>query len=187
MQTTAHLIDYTFPRLKPSIQRSILFAFIGSVLIALSSKLQIPALPVPFTMQSYVILTLSMAMGFRLATLTIGMYLIEGAIGLPVFAKGGGLAYMMGPTGGYLFGFLLAAMTVGYLADRGFDKKLHLAVLAMLIGTVMLFAPGVLWLAHLLGMDKALAVGLHPFWVGMFIKLALGALTLPLAWKLIKR
>lgn len=185
--TATHLIDYTFPTLKKSLSRDVLLIVIGSLLIALSSKVQVPVPPVPFTLQSYVILTLSMAMGFRLATMTLALYLLEGALGLPVFSSGAGLAYFMGPTGGYLVGFLLAAMAVGYLADKGFDKKLSTAVLAMSIGTAILFAPGVLWLANLFGMEKALNVGLHPFWIPMLIKLALGALTLPLAWKLVRR
>lgn len=187
MQASAHLIDYTLPKLKTEKLNYLLWMVLGSLLIALSSKVQLPIPPVPFTMQSYVILVLSMAMGFRLATATLLLYLAEGAMGLPVFASGAGLGYMMGPTGGYLLGFLLAAMTVGYLADKGFDKKISTAVLAMIIGTAILYIPGVLWLAHLFGMDKALTVGLHPFWFSMIGKLLLGALTLPLAWKWVGR
>lgn len=186
MYASAHLIDYA-PKLKDKTLNHALWGVLGSALIALSSKVQLPVPPVPFTMQSYVILVLSMAMGFRLATATLVLYLIEGAMGMPVFASGAGLGYMMGPTGGYLLGFLLAAMSVGYLADKGFDKKLSTAVIAMAIGTAILFAPGVLWLSHLFGMEKALNVGLHPFWLGMIVKLTLGALTLPLAWKLVGR
>lgn len=187
MQKSEHLIDYALPTFDIGKLNQVLWVILGSALIALSSKVQLPIPPVPFTMQSYVILVLSMAMGFRMATATVLLYLAEGALGLPVFASGAGLAYMMGPTGGYLVGFLLAAMIVGYLADRGFDKKLSTAVIAMAIGTAVLFIPGVLWLSHLFGMEKALAVGLHPFWYGMVFKLILGAITLPLAWKWVKR
>ncbi|MBS9777723.1 MAG: biotin transporter BioY [Gammaproteobacteria bacterium] len=187
MQKTEHLIDYVLPTFDIGKLNQILWVILGSALIALSSKIQLPIPAVPFTMQSYVILVLSMAMGFRMATATILLYLAEGALGLPVFASGAGIAYMMGPTGGYLLGFLLSAMTVGYLADCGFDKKLSTAVIAMVIGTAVLFVPGVLWLSHLLGIEKALNVGLHPFWFGMIFKLVLGAVTLPLAWKFVQR
>lgn len=187
MQKTELLIDYAVPAFGDKKLSRPLLVLLGSALIALSGKFQLPVPPVPFTMQSYVILVLAMSMGFRLASLTVLLYLAEGAMGLPVFASGGGVAYMTGPTGGYLLGFLLAAMAVGYLADCGWDKKWTSAVLAMAIGTVILFTPGVLWLAYLFGMEKALNVGLHPFWFGMFAKLLLGAFTLPLAWQWIQR
>lgn len=182
---TTNLIEYALPEIKTSWVRNTLFMLVGSVLLTISSKIQLPVPPVPFTMQSYVILVLGMSMGARLAGATVLLYLLEGALGLPVFASGGGLAYMTGPTGGYLVGFLIAAVAVGYLADIGFDRKLSTALIAMTIGTALLFIPGVAWLSHLLGMEKALAVGLHPFWFGMIFKLVLGAITLPLAWKLL--
>lgn len=189
MQASAHLIDYVLPSFKTkSGLRNVLLVVCGSLLITAASKLSVPVQPVPFTMQSYAILVLAMAMGFRLATATVAFYLAQGAVGIPVFASGtASIASFVGPTGGYLFGFLFAAMAVGYLADKGFDKKLSTSILAMAIGTVVLFVPGVLWLAQLFGMQKALAVGLHPFWFGMTAKLVLGALTLPLAWKWVGR
>lgn len=189
MHTSAHLIDHVLPSFKTKNGlRNVLLVVCGSLIITAASKLSVPVQPVPFTMQSYAILVLAMAMGFRLATATVAFYLAQGAVGLPVFASGAaGLPVLFGPTGGYLFGFLLAAMVVGYLADKGFDKTLIGAAAAMTLGTVVLFVPGVLWLAQLFGMQKALTVGLYPFWFGMIAKLALGALTLPLAWKWIGR
>jgi biotin transport system substrate-specific component len=143
--------------------------------------------PVPMTMQSYVILVLGMAYGSRLAAATVALYLLEGAVGLPVFAgtpeRGIGIAYMAGPTGGYLVGFVLAAWVMGWLAERGWDRTVWRAGAAMGLGTVILFVPGLMWLAVLFGWSKAVAVGLTPFIEGSILKLALAAATLPLAWR----
>lgn len=185
MQATTNLIDYTLPQIKSTWVRNATLMLIGSLLLAISSKFQLPMPPVPFTMQSYVVLVLGMVMGARLAGATVLLYLFEGALGLPVFASGAGMAYMTGPTGGYLVGFFVAAVAVGHLSDMNFDRKLLTALLAMAIGTALIFIPGVLWMSHLFGMEKALNLGLHPFWFGMIFKLVLGALTLPLAWRLL--
>ena len=182
-----NVIDRLVPEWQDSWLKTITLLVVGSVLLALSSKLQIPMPPVPFTMQSYVVLVLGMAMGARLAGMTVLLYLFEGAMGLPVFSSGGGLPYFLGPTGGYLIGFLIAATAVGYLADKGMDKNVWRASLAMAVGTALLFIPGVLWLAYLFDWQTALTTGLFPFWFGMIAKLLLGAVTLPLAWQLIGR
>ena len=182
-----NVIDRLVPEWQDSWLKTITLMVVGSVLLALSSKLQIPMPPVPFTRQSYVVLVLGMAMGARLAGMTVLLYLFEGAMGLPVFSSGGGLPYFLGPTGGYLIGFLIAATAVGYLADKGMDKNVWRASLAMAVGTALLFIPGVLWLAYLFDWQTALTTGLFPFWFGMIAKLLLGAVTLPLAWQLIGR
>jgi biotin transport system substrate-specific component len=131
-----------------------------------------------------------MAYGARLAGATVALYLLEGALGLPVFAgtpeKGIGLAYMAGPTGGYLAGFFVAAVAMGWLAERGWDRRPVLSVVAMTTGTVLLFTPGVSWLAVLVGFEKAVQAGLMPFLVGSMLKLGLAAAVLPLAWKAVE-
>src|SRR4029079_17414670 len=99
------------------------------------------------------------ALGPRLAGATVAAYLLEGAMGLPVFAAGGGIAYMMGPTGGYLVGFLLAAIAVGALAERGWDRNVFTMALAMAIGVALIYLPGVLWLLRLAGRPLALGQG----------------------------
>jgi len=150
---------------------------------------QIPFYPVPLTMQTFMIVVLAMALGPRLATLSLVLYLAEGALGLPVFAgtpeKGLGLAYMAGPTGGYLLGFLLAAGTCGWLAERGWDRR-HLSTLAaMCIGHVMICVPGLLWLGVIVGWDQpVLDWGLYPFLYGDVLKIILGTLALRSAWVL---
>ncbi len=100
--------------------------------------------------------------------------------------KGIGLAYMMGPTGGYLFGFIIAAALMGWLAERGWDRALPWAIAAMTAGTVIQLVPGVAWLATLIGWDKAIAAGLTPFIVGAIVKIALAAAVLPLAWRMVE-
>ena len=134
-------------------------------------------------------LVIAMAFGPRLGAATVMLYLAEGAVGLPVFAgtpeKGIGLAYMLGGTGGYLLGFLLAAALVGMLAERGWDRNVGTTALAMLFGNVVIYVPGLLWLGTLFGWDKPiLAWGLTPFLLGDVTKLALAAAVLPLLWKL---
>jgi len=143
------------------------------------------------TMQSLVVLLLGMSCGLRLGTATVLLYLAEGAVGLPVFAgtpeRGIGLAYMMGPTGGYLIGFVLAAAALGSLAERGWDRSLARIAAAMILGHLILFVPGVLWLAVSLGFAKAVAVGATPFLAATALKTALGIALMPLAWRWARR
>src|SRR5437762_9187620 len=139
----------------------------GMLLLTLSAKVQIPLWPVPMTMQTYVILVIGMAYGARMATATVLGYLIAGALGLPVFAgtpeKGLGLPYMLGPTGGYLIGFLLATLLMGRLAERGWDRRMGLSLAGMTVGHLLILACGVTWLAVSLGWQRAIAVGAAPF------------------------
>jgi len=168
--------------------RFVVLAFAGSLLIALSSKVQIPFYPVPMTMQTFVILGLSMALGWRLAGATLALYLLEGTLGLPVFAgspeKGIGLAYMMGSTGGYLLGFLVAAVTCGWLGEKGWDRNVFKTAAAMFIGNALIYIPGIFWLGLIFGWDKPIIEwGLTPFILGDITKIALATAVLPLAWK----
>ena len=171
--------------------RTVLLALAGSALLALSAKIQLPFWPVPMTMQTYVVLVLAMAYGWRLGTATMLLYLAEGAVGLLVFAgtpeEGVGLAYMMGPTGGYLAGFVLATVVAGMLAERGWDRSWLGAGAVMVIGHAVVFAAGVAWLATLVGAEKAVALGLTPFVAATVAKVALGLATMPLAWRLVRR
>lgn len=188
--TFTPLIDQIWPvAARPALRIAALMV-LGSVLLMASAKAQVPMWPVPMTMQTFVVLVIGMTYGPRLGTATVMLYLLEGAVGLPVFAgtpeKGIGLAYMMGPTGGYLLGFLLAAALMGWLAERGWDRTLPWAVAAMTAGTVLQLVPGVAWLATLIGWDKAIAAGLTPFIVGAIVKIALAAAVLPLAWRMVE-
>jgi len=175
-----------------ALARNAILLVLGSALLWASAKIQIPFYPVPMTMQTFVVITLGMAYGWRLGAATLGLYLLEGAFGLPVFAgtpeKGIGLAYIAGPTGGYLLGFLLAAAACGWLAERGWDRSVAKTAVAMLVGNIFIYVPGLLWLGTLLGWDKpVLAWGLTPFLLGDLTKLALAVALLPAIWKLVKR
>lgn len=175
-----------------SAMRAVLLVFAGSVLLTVAAKIQIPFYPVPMTMGTFAVLGLGMAMGWRLGGASVAFYLAQGAIGLPVFAgtpeKGIGLAYMAGPTGGYLLGYLLAAVACGLLAERGWDRKVLTTAAAMLIGNAIIYIPGVLYLGALFGWDKPiLEWGMTPFLLGDAAKLALAAAVLPAAWQLMKR
>lgn len=166
--------------------RLVVLALAGSALMAVAAKIQVPMWPVPMTMQTFAVLVIAMSYGLRLAGATMLLYLAEGAAGLPVFASGGGLAYFAGPTAGYLVGFLVAAILVGWLAEKGWDRTVVSTLIAMALGTAAIFALGVAWLAIFLGdADKAIASGLTPFLLGAAVKIALAAAVLPMAWRLL--
>src|SRR5262245_20625426 len=162
---------------------------LGVCLLTLSAKFQVPFWPVPMTLQTLVVLMIGMAYGARLGGGTVLAYLLVGAMGMPVFAgtpeRGIGLAYMMGPTGGFLLGFLLAAWLVGALAERGWDRSIWRCGLAMAIGTIVILLAGVAWLTPSLGVARAYEVGVAPFLLATTVKVALGAIAMPLIWRLL--
>ncbi len=168
--------------------RNVILAVAGSLFIWLSAKIQIPLQPVPMTLQTLAILTIGAAYGWRLGMITVALYLAEGAAGVPVFAGPvAGYAYMLGGTGGYLAGFVLASGVVGWLAERGFDRKIVTTIVAMLLGNVVIHALGVTWLQGFIGWEKAAMAGSVPFIYGDLIKLALAAAILPGTWYLVKK
>ncbi len=173
----------------PRVARAVLLALVGSALMALSAKMEVPFYPVPLTMGSLTVLLIGAAFGARLAAATMVLYLVEGALGLPVFAgtpaHGIGLPYMLGPTGGYLVGYVLAAFTVGFLAERGADRSVPQLLGAMTLGHIVLFVPGYVWLAHLAGAEVAWTGGVMPFLLGTLVKTLLGALLVPAVWNLV--
>lgn len=162
----------------------------GSLFIAVSAQLalRLPFSPVPITGQTLAVLLTGALLGSRRGALSALAYLGEGLAGLPVFAGGAaGAAPLLGPTGGYLAGFVAAAYVTGRLAERGWDRRAGTVALAMLLGNVLLYAPGLAWLARFVGADKALALGLYPFIAGDLLKIALAASLLPLGWKLLRK
>ncbi|CAN5120759.1 biotin transporter BioY [soil metagenome] len=160
-----------------------LLVIAGVVLLTLSAKLQVPFWPVPMTMQTFAVLMIGATCGARLGGATLLAYLATGAVGLPVFASGAGPAYMMGPTGGYLLGFLAAAMITGALADRGYGRTIVSAVLMLLAGLAAIYILGAGWLAVLFGIDKAIAAGVIPFLPAEALKLALAVVVMTAASK----
>jgi biotin transport system substrate-specific component len=161
----------------------------GSALVALAAQLKIPLpfSPVPVTGQTFAVLLVAAALG-RLGLASVIAYLAEGAIGLPVFAGGTfGVATIIGPTGGYLIGFALAAAIVGSAAERGWDHHLVTALAAMLLGEIAIYVCGLAWLARFVPLERLLDAGLLPFIPGDLFKMVLAALALPAAWRLVRR
>lgn len=164
----------------------------GVAALALAAKIQFPVWPspVPVTLGSFAVLTIGAAYGPRLGLATMLAYLAIGALGWDVFAgssaEASGVAYMLGGTGGYLLGYLLATLALGHAARRGWDRSVGGMGLAMLAGTALIYIPGVLWLGVLYGWSEPiLAWGLYPFLIGDALKLALAALVVPGLWKLV--
>ena len=147
---------------------------LGSVLLAISAKVQVPFWPVPMTMQTFIVLMLGAHAGLRVAGATVALYLIEGALGLPVFSTGAGLAFMAGPTGGYLAGFVVAAFVTGLMADRGMARSLPSLLVLMLVGHTLIFVCGFGYLSLLIGAEKAWLLGVAPFLISTVVKIALG-------------
>ncbi|WP_299693029.1 biotin transporter BioY [uncultured Tateyamaria sp.] len=172
--------------------KQVALVVLGVVALAIAAKIKVPMWPVPVTMGTFAVLTIGAAYGARLGLVTILAYMIVGALGFDIFAGSSaetfGLTYMMGGTGGYLVGYVLATVALGALAQRGWDRSVVWMALAMGIGTVLIYVPGLLWLGQLYGWDKPiLAWGLTPFLLGDALKLALAAAVLPAAWKLVGR
>jgi len=182
-------LDRYLPRLDSRLRDALLIVA-GSLVVAGMAQVQIPLpfTPVPLTGQTFAVLLVGAALGARRGAASLLLYLAEGAAGLPFFAGGaGGFARLAGPTGGYLIGFVLAALVVGWLADRGRDRRFGTALPIFLLGELVIYLCGVTWLGAYVGMQKALTAGLLPFVIGDAIKLITAALALPAAWALVDR
>ena len=159
--------------------KNISIILLGTLFLALSSKVQVPFWPVPMTMQTFIVFIIGMSYGWKLALSTLIAYLLEGAVGLPVFAKGGGLLYLVGPTAGYLYGMTIAAGVIGFLAERGYNDSYIKSLISLIVGTVIIFVLGVGYLGSVIGYDKALAGGLYPFIPSEFFKIGLAVILIP--------
>ena len=170
--------------------RGVVLIALGTALLTLSAKVNLPLPYVPMTLQTLVVLLIGAAYGWRLGSATVLAYLAEGALGLPVFAgPAGGLAPLLGPTAGYLWGFVAAALVTGWLSERGWDRSVLWLFLAMAFGHILILASGFSWLAFgmKLGAGKAWLVGIVPFLAGSLIKNALGAALVPALRRVIDR
>lgn len=180
-----------YSRIKPSsiwLELPLLAAF--NLILVASAYLSIPLpfSPVPITGQTFAVMLIGMALGRTRGASVVLAYLVEGACGLPVFAGGAaGLTALVGPTGGYLTGFVIAAWATGFLADHGWDRNYLLSVLAMLIGHAIVFASGLAWLYRFVPGDQLIAMGLSPFIIGTVIKIVVAAGILPAIWKFSSR
>ena len=162
----------------------------GIAFLAIAAKIKVPMFPVPMTMGTFAVLTMGAAYGDRLGLVTILGYMLIGALGFDIFAGSSaenfGLTYMKGGTGGYLVGYVLAVIALGTLARAGWDRSAPKMAGAMLLGNVLIYVPGLIWLGMLYGWDKPiLQWGLTPFLLGDVLKLAMAAIILPLAWKMV--
>ncbi len=161
----------------------------GSVLIGLCAQVKVllPFSPVPVTGQTFAVLMIGTLLGSWRGSLCVLTYIVQGLAGLPVFAMGGGFAVLIGPTGGYLIGFIPAAYITGLLAEKGWDRRIGTTVLAMAFGNLVIYAFGLLRLCCMIGISRAVpAMGLYPFVVGDLLKIALAAAVLPAGWKLLE-
>ncbi len=183
------LVDVLSPRQQRSWALDAALVVLFSAFVALTAQVEIPLWPVPLTLQTLGVLFTGAVLGSRRGALALLLYLAEGAVGLPVFAGGASsVEYMLGPTGGYLVGFVVAAGVVGWLAERGWDRRRVWTAVAMVLGNVVIYVFGVAWLAVFLGdLGGALVQGMLLFVVGDLIKIAVATLTLPGGWKLARR
>lgn len=172
--------------------RQVLLVALGIAALAVAAKIRVPLWPspVPITLGTFAVLSIGAAYGARLGLVTILGYMLIGAIGFDVFASSSaeknGLSYMMGGTGGYLLGYVLAVLALGWAARKGWDRSVLTMIAAMLIGNVLIYVPGVLWLHQFTsGWSQTFDWGLTPFLIGDAMKLGLAALLFPAVWKLV--
>jgi len=187
---TYHRVMIEAVWVKSGVGREVALILGGSLLIALSAQLQfvLPFSPVPITGQTFAVLLLGALYGSKRGPATVVTYLALGVMGLPVFAGGAfGLARLVGPTAGYLVGFLVAAFVVGLLSERGWDRNPWATAVSMIIGNGILYVTGMLWLSRFVGWQAVLTTGFLPFLPGDALKIALAMILLPAGWKLIGR
>ncbi len=199
MNPAASLFDAAFPKFlvgMPAQARLIALAVVGSLLLIMSAKIQVPMWPVPMTMQSFVVLFLGAALGPRLGAASVALYLAQGAAGLPVFAMPGasGPAYFLGSTGGFLLSFIPAAYVAGLFARR--DASLLRVGVGMLTAHTLILVVGMAWLAWFavlttgatgVGLPRAFAAGVQPFVIGSLVKVALATALVAAGWSLARR
>jgi biotin transport system substrate-specific component len=165
-------------------KREVILILVCSWLIALSAQVVIPLQPVPVTGQTLGVLLTGALLGSKRGAITVLAYLFQGAVGFPVFAGGtSGLAKLVGPTGGYLMGFVAAAFVVGWLSEKGWDRRFITMIFSMVIGNGVIYASGLPWLAIFVGWGAVIKLGLAPFVVGDILKIALAAIALPQIWR----
>ncbi len=166
------------------ILKSILIILLGSIALTISAKIKIPFYPVPMTMQTFVVLFLGVSFGYKIGLITVGIYILEGIMGLPVFSnspeKGIGWVYFTGPTMGYLIGFLFATFLAGYF---DFKNNILFIFMKLVISVSLIYIFGVLWLGNLIGWEKSIQYGVTPFLLAELFKISLLTIT---AKKLIK-
>ena len=187
---TTTLRATVFPRSTVMTKAGFVIAGVAFLSLLAQIAIPVPGSPVPVTGQTLGVLLLATSYGATLGTTTFLFYLLVGALGVPVFANGGsGLDRIVGATGGYLVGMLLTSALLGYLGGRKWDQKFKTALPAMLIGNVLTFALGLLWLNQFTGKDWAwtISAGFTPFIIGEILKIAIAGTSLPIFWQFVQR
>lgn len=190
--TSRALATVVWPQSTNRIVQAVVLILAGTALMTLSAKVQVPFHPVPMTLQTLAVMAISAAYGSRLAVATMLAYLAEGAAGIPVFAgAAAGPAYLIGPTGGFLLGFVVAAAIIGLAADSRVDRSVPRLFAVMVLADAIVFVLGLLWLGAAIPTigysRKLLEVGLDPFILGDLLKIVLAALAIPAAWMMVDR
>ena len=187
MKHNSILVDRIFPTNGTATYlKFFLLVIFGTLLLAVSAKIQVPFWPVPMTMQTFVVFLIGMSYGWKLSFFTLLLYIFEGALGLPVFATGSGLVYLVGPTAGYIYGMLLAAVIIGLLSEKGFHHSYLMSFISLIIGSIFIFGLGVGYLGLVIGYEKAIEFGLLPFVPSELFKIALAVALIPSISKFIK-
>ena len=156
----------------------------GSIILIISAKIKVDLYPVPMTLQPLAVLMIGMLFGRNLAIATIGLYILQGIAGFPVFAYGGGLLYLFGPTGGFIVGFFIAGLVLGELADRGWGRNILSSIFCMMLGMFIIYFFGILQLSAIKGFAFAIIKGFYPFLVGDLYKLLVAGILVPFIWRL---
>ena len=188
--TGSALASQLWPDRSARILRFAALTLLGSAFLAIAAKIQVPFWPVPMTMATFAVFMIGAAYGSRLAAATVLAYIAEGVLGLPVFSGPvGGPGYMVGPTAGYIWGYVVAAYIVGLAADRGFGRSIVPLASAMIVADIVLFAMGIAWLgASITGFNlPLLEKGLFPFVLGDLLKIALAAVAIPVVWTIVPK
>ncbi|MDO5658832.1 MAG: biotin transporter BioY [Paracoccus sp. (in: a-proteobacteria)] len=172
-----------------SLLTNTLLVLAGTALLALSAQVSVPMIPVPMTLQTLAISIIGLTYGSRLAALTVIAYLAEGAMGLPVFANGASGAALMGPTAGFLFGFVAMAWLTGVMVERGLDRGFARLFVAAFIPAMLLFVPGLVVLKMFTGMgwQAAFMAGVAPFLLGAVVKAVIAAMAVAGGWKALSK
>jgi biotin transporter BioY len=182
-------IEITLPKIESKIYlliKDVTFVLCFALLTGILAKVKIEIGPVPITMQTLAVLLSGVFLGSKKGALSQITYLFIGLAGIPWFARGGGMAYIFSPTFGYILGFILAAFLVGWFFEKGWGENLKTSILAMIFGNLILYLPGLLWLAKFFGFNKVLAIGFYPFLIGDLLKIFLASLIFSVWWKIIK-
>lgn len=198
MQTTTRALAPTLLGTQSRTVQEVVLVLGGTLALIIAAKVQVPFYPVPMTLQTLAVMAIAVTFGLRLGVTTVLAYLAEGALGIPVFTNTppllAGPAYLLGPTGGFLAGFVVLAVIVGYAADRGWSRSIPKLLAALVIGDVLVMALGFAWLAGFaqlstgaagIGMAKAWTGGVQPFLLGDLLKIALVAFAVPATWSLL--